>query len=163
VGSLTCQSADCGEPLLPGVTECPRGHPYDPDAHLVMPPRRIVRTPAAGEREDAGPSTGRRVQLKINGRTEVVPIDEAIVIGRGTNTAAPDLFADCPNVSRRHLEVVAHGSGFQIADLGSRNGTFVAGRRIESEAISDPGRVRLACNRELHLALAPAGWGRHSR
>lgn len=128
-----------------------------------MPPIRIVRAPAAEEREDFGRVRARLVQLKINGRAQAVPIDDAIVIGRGTGTAAPDLFADCPNVSRQHLKVVAHGSGFQVTDLGSRNGTYVAGRRIGSELVSDPGTIRLACNRELHLALVPTGSGRYTR
>ena len=164
MGSVTCQFADCGELIPPSATECSRGHPYNADADEVMPPIRIVRAPAAGEREDSGSARARLVQLKINGQAQSVPIDDPIVIGRGRGTAVPDLFADCPNVSRQHLRVVAHGSGFLVTDLGSLNGTYLAGRRIESEVtISDPGTVRLACNRELHLALVPVGPNRFSR
>ena len=39
---------------------------------------------------------------------------------------------DDASVSRRHAEVRLRGSFLEIADLGSRNGTFLAERRIES-------------------------------
>lgn len=113
--------------------------------------------------EDAGQTRSRLLQLKIDDRSVVVPINDEIVIGRGADTVAPGLFADCPNVSREHLRVIAVEAGFQVIDLGSLNGTYLAGRRIESTVISDSATVRLACDRELHLALVPAGPSRYSR
>lgn len=35
-----------------------------------------------------------------------------------------------PNVSGVHAEIVWNGSGWQVQDLGSRNGTFIDGRRL---------------------------------
>lgn len=41
-----------------------------------------------------------------------------------------DVLVGDPDVSRRHAILRSHGAGIAIEDLGSRNGTFVNGRRI---------------------------------
>lgn len=41
------------------------------------------------------------------------------------------------NVSRTHAQVVAGPEGFWIVDLGSTNGTWVNGRRVEREELQD--------------------------
>src|SRR5262249_12302906 len=41
---------------------------------------------------------------------------------------------DAPGVSRRHARLVVTAEGATIEDLGSKNGTFVAERRIEAAA-----------------------------
>ena len=35
------------------------------------------------------------------------------------------------NISRAHVEVARSNDGFVVRDLGSANGTFIAGRRLE--------------------------------
>ncbi|MEP7001657.1 MAG: adenylate/guanylate cyclase domain-containing protein [bacterium] len=44
-----------------------------------------------------------------------------------------------PTISRRHAEIVADGDGLRIRDLGSSNGTFVNGAKVErgSAALDD--------------------------
>ncbi len=42
-----------------------------------------------------------------------------------------DLRVDHPTVSSRHCKLTAHGDTFVLEDLGSTNGTFVAGQRIQ--------------------------------
>jgi len=59
---------------------------------------------------------------------------DRMVIGRQSDC---DIVLDSNSVSRRHAEVVADGGAFFVEDLGSRNGTYVNGRKIE-------GRTRLA-------------------
>jgi predicted component of type VI protein secretion system len=55
-------------------------------------------------------------------------VERELVIGRED----ADLTFDDPELSRRHAAVRPIGGGVEIADLGSRNGTFVDGERIES-------------------------------
>jgi DNA-binding winged helix-turn-helix (wHTH) protein len=50
------------------------------------------------------------------------------IIGRGEECA---LHIDSAKVSRRHARVVVAGREARLQDLGSKNGTFLNGRRIE--------------------------------
>jgi DNA-binding winged helix-turn-helix (wHTH) protein len=63
------------------------------------------------------------------------------VLGRGPDC---DLPVPGPSVSRRHARVSVRGAEATIEDLGSRNGTFVRGRRITGpESLNDGDEVRL--------------------
>ena len=64
------------------------------------------------------------------GLSLVSPRSGAWIIGRAPNC---DLVIDDPAISRRHARVVFTGDGQSpiIGDLGSRNGTVVAGRAID--------------------------------
>jgi pSer/pThr/pTyr-binding forkhead associated (FHA) protein len=64
-----------------------------------------------------GPLAGRRIEL--NGE---------LVIGRED----AGLTIEDEELSRKHAVVRIVGSGVEIEDLGSRNGTFVNGRRIDA-------------------------------
>lgn len=46
---------------------------------------------------------------------------------------AVDIFLDDVTVSRRHAEFLRDGSSFAVRDLGSLNGTYCAGQRIDGE------------------------------
>lgn len=63
-------------------------------------------------------------------------IESELVIGRGEGT---DLTLDDPEVSRRHAAIRPLGPGAEIEDLGSTNGTFVNGRRLDDPASIGPG------------------------
>lgn len=59
---------------------------------------------------------------------------------------APDasVWIDAPGVSRHHARIVLHSTGATVEDLGSKNGTFVGGRRITSlEPLSDGDHIRV--------------------
>ena len=59
-------------------------------------------------------------------------VTRKLVIGRGSE----DISVDGPETSRRHASVApVAGSGIEIADLGSANGTFVNGQRIGARPI----------------------------
>ena len=77
---------------------------------------------------------GRRVPLEV----------PAVSIGR-LDTC--DVVLDDPTVSRNHAEVRREGDGFELVDLGSRNGTRVNGYGIV--------RQRLADGDELHIGAVP--------
>lgn len=46
-----------------------------------------------------------------------------------------DIFLDDVTVSRRHAEFRRNGTGFEVVDLGSMNGTYVDGNRVESQIL----------------------------
>lgn len=52
---------------------------------------------------------------------------------------AVDIFLDDVTVSRKHAEFRRSGTTFSVVDLGSLNGTYCDGVRIESEVVLDDG------------------------
>ncbi len=52
------------------------------------------------------------------------------VIGRGTDV---DIRIDSEWASRRHAKIVVHGQQATVEDLGSKNGTYVRGTRVDEE------------------------------
>ncbi len=54
-----------------------------------------------------------------------------------------DIFLDDVTVSRRHAEFLRVGTAFQVRDLGSMNGTYFDGVRIESALLSDGAEVQV--------------------
>jgi hypothetical protein len=61
-------------------------------------------------------------------------------IGRSTEN---DIVLDSPAVSSSHAVLIQDGTGLAIEDLGSRNGTFVAGSRVGLHRLSDRDVVRI--------------------
>jgi pSer/pThr/pTyr-binding forkhead associated (FHA) protein len=69
-----------------------------------------------------------------------VEVTGTLVLGRLT----ADLAIDDPQVSKRHAALRPTGDSLEIEDLGSRNGTWVNGTRIQSTVRLSPGdRVQL--------------------
>ncbi len=54
-----------------------------------------------------------------------------------------DIFLDDVTVSRRHAEFVRDGVAFAVRDLGSLNGTYVDGERIDVVPLSDGVEVQI--------------------
>ena len=65
-----------------------------------------------------GPSQGEEIELHT----------DSLVIGREADT---DIQINAPAVSRKHARLVKRPEGYWIEDLGSSNGTFINGKRIE--------------------------------
>ncbi len=81
-------------------------------------------------------------RLMINGAGEapsvfVIAAGET-AIGRAAENA---LVLDGDGVSRRHARIFGDGSGFQIEDLGSKNGTLVNGEKLTAARRLSPGDV----------------------
>lgn len=77
-----------------------------------------------------GPDTGSRFLLDADVTT----------VGRHSHA---DIFLDDVTVSRRHTEFLRHGTAFEIKDLGSLNGTYFDGVRIDSALLSDGAEVQI--------------------
>jgi len=77
-----------------------------------------------------GPNVGARFLL------------DADVTTAGRHPSA-DIFLDDVTVSRRHAQFLRHGTAFEVKDLGSLNGTYFDGVRIETALLSDGAEVQI--------------------
>ena len=60
------------------------------------------------------------------------------VAGRHPNA---DIFLDDVTVSRKHAEFVRSGSSFEVRDLGSMNGTYANGARVDAAKLEHGSEV----------------------
>jgi pSer/pThr/pTyr-binding forkhead associated (FHA) protein len=77
-----------------------------------------------------GPNAGARFLLDANVTT----------VGRHPDA---DIFLDDVTVSRRHSEFLRDGQQFQIKDLGSLNGTYLNGDRIDIADLREGSEVQV--------------------
>jgi hypothetical protein len=80
-----------------------------------------------------------------------------LVVGRGSGS---DVRIDDPGVSRRHVEfrvqMAADGPHVSLVDLGSTNGTLVAGHRVQHAVLGDGSVVQIGGTRiEVHVSGSP--------
>jgi pSer/pThr/pTyr-binding forkhead associated (FHA) protein len=66
-------------------------------------------------------------------RVDLHDLDQAS-IGRDESCA---VYIDMPNVSRRHAEVQRVNDSFVLKDLGSTNGTWISGEKVEHHILQD--------------------------
>lgn len=94
----------------------------------------------------AGLDAGRRMPLG----------PDPVTVGRDDDC---DLVLLDQGVSRRHVQVApgASGLGATVTDLGSINGTWVEGKRIERETELSPGQLFEAGDVALSVAPVPSG------
>ncbi len=71
-------------------------------------------------------SAGPCARLAIDGEPMEVAFGDSVTLGRADAT----LIIEAPAVSRRHLEVRRAEAGPEVLDLGSSNGTLLAGARL---------------------------------
>jgi two-component system response regulator GlrR len=76
----------------------------------------------------------------------------SMTIGAG---AKADLILESGTVSRAHVELSLVEDGVRVRDLGSRNGTFYLGQRVDSLTVAPGSRIRLG---DVQLAIDP-DWG----
>jgi DNA-binding winged helix-turn-helix (wHTH) protein len=81
---------------------------------------------AAGRGPADGVAAGPALAVLI-GEQELELGEGVHVIGRDTDV---ELRVDSLKVSRRHARIVVHGGRATLEDLGSKNGTFLRGRRL---------------------------------
>jgi hypothetical protein len=86
-----------------------------------------------------GPATGREFELKPGEN----------VLGRGEPTGDRvdiDLSSceqnEVPVISRRHAEILVRDARVELRDLGSRNGTWLGGQRLDSPDNREPSSPR---------------------
>lgn len=77
-----------------------------------------------------GPNAGARFLLDADVTTA----------GRHSNS---DIFLDDVTVSRRHTEFTRHNGSFLLKDLGSLNGTYFEGARVDEAVLVDRAEVQI--------------------
>jgi pSer/pThr/pTyr-binding forkhead associated (FHA) protein len=119
--------------------------------NLAKPPSTTGATPAKrrpyGLRFISGKYTG--------GEFPLVPNQE-IVVGRASDLQMV-LVEDM--VSRRHARIFWDGEQIQIEDLGSTNGTFVNGEKIQRTVLKEGDRVLIGTNILKVVAIDSSGPG----
>jgi DNA-binding winged helix-turn-helix (wHTH) protein len=94
----------------------------------------------SGEVLEASTPVGDRFSLVWEQREVTLATGENI-IGRDRNATAR---IDDSTISRRHARIVIAGKSVTIEDLGSKNGTFVEGKRIDKpRVLSDGKRIQV--------------------
>ena len=110
-------------PVTDAITE-----QFDPVACLSSRDLRRASAVEPGE-------PGRYISVEGPDQVLLIPLGtEVLHVGRGLSV---DLQLDDDSVSRRHAIITPRGSGVEILDDRSLNGTFVNGRRIEHVALRD--------------------------
>ncbi|SFC44620.1 DNA-binding transcriptional activator of the SARP family [Nocardioides terrae] len=89
-----------------------------------LSPRVLTRTTLV----DSGGSLRAPAVIGPGGQRLVLDAGVPVVVGRHGDC---DLVVDDDQASRRHAEIVWSGAGYLVKDLGSTNGTYVNGRRLD--------------------------------
>ncbi|MEZ0109801.1 hypothetical protein ABH920_003815 [Catenulispora sp. EB89] len=139
---------DCPPQSKPGF--CPR-HPLE-----KLRRRRVSATDDVGpqSQDAAAGDLDTRYQVRVLGAYVVVP-PEGLELGRGC-AAVPGL-ADKAGIDDHHARIRCHGGRLSVMDLGSDNGTFIDGRRIDpmvEEPVAPGTSLRLADRVAVVIELA---------
>jgi pSer/pThr/pTyr-binding forkhead associated (FHA) protein len=110
--------------------------------------RQIVSPKAVQYLANVQKVTVSRLILVTDGRETSFPLTgDTYTLGRHKNN---DISVADPKVSSFHARIDRSPDGFVLVDLGSRNGTFVNGKRIESGILKTGDEVRLGTARLLY-------------
>lgn len=108
------------------------GEDLEGNVEVVSRRKRGAAAPATGS--IASPS---HPIIDVDGEKWLLT-EEVTVLGRGSES---DIAVNDPGVSRRHIELRITPSGVILTDLGSTNGTFVEGHRVDAATLVDGNQV----------------------
>jgi len=81
---------------------------------------------------------------------EIFPVDTEMLIGRDPEASLR--LAEDEGVSRRHARVTPVADGALLADLGSQNGTYVDGERVQERVLKEGMKIRIGQTTVLKFA-----------
>lgn len=126
--------------LEPGAQTHEEKKPAEPETTRVQ----VVNEPAPiSDATQPSRQKQRRIVLVVQGR-EVTVDRERFLLGRDVSC---DLTIESPRISRQHAIVHVLKDGIELEDLGSSNGTWYEGERIE--------RRQLLHGDEVHIGDTP--------
>jgi hypothetical protein len=139
LGARFCMS--CGDALETGPSNSDRTAAYDPsfdsglfrldEEHLDAPAMLVVQK---------GAKRGSRFALD----------EEVVTVGRHPES---NIFLDDVTVSRRHAELRRAGSGFEVVDVGSLNGTYLNKDRVEKALLSNGDELQIGKFKLVYVSL----------
>jgi hypothetical protein len=116
-------------------------HNRAPTPPPSSPPMVAAPAPVAGGSPAAPPEGhAEKLRLKVtagNATGTKIEVSDELEIGRHADGVGR--LGDDVEISRRHARLARAGSGFVVEDLGSTNGTFLNGRRIEAPELLSVG------------------------
>jgi hypothetical protein len=136
------QPAASGQKFAPGRTREAAGRKSQPPQPAKRPPRPAPR-PAPAKAEAKG-----LYIVNEDGDTEKIDKD-IYIIGRSSKC---DLVINSVKVSREHAIITRERGEFYIEDLGSANGTWYKGEKIEKMKIRDSDEVFI-CDEKFKFVL----------
>lgn len=93
-----------------------------------------------GKSEGELDADGKQLRIEVEGRTITLRNETVVQVGRDV----PDgIVVRGDSVSRVHAELRRTGPTWTLVDLGSRNGTFIDGKRVGEQRVSDSMTVHL--------------------
>ena len=107
---------------------------------LELPPRQTGADSSATSA--ATPHEYESNPPHVIGQNDDLP-DDSLTIGRSRSNS---IVLDDMLVSRRHVVITADEEGLLLRDLGSRNGTFVNGRRVEQTHLHEGDRIGIGAS-----------------
>jgi ABC-type multidrug transport system ATPase subunit len=100
------------------------------------------------------------VRVEGDGGREYAVTPAGLLVGRATVACAPDVpLRSGGTASRRHARIFLDGSACWIEDLGSRNGTFVGGVRVDGRRLLAAGDLVRLGDQDLRVLVRSAGPG----
>lgn len=122
--------------------KCGTGFSVHPSEAIFLEPEVALPDPGLGPDEPRLPGDKNVTLMATEGplKGKVFPLDKPrIIVGR----AGADLVLPDTEVSRKHCLLEVHGSTATLLDLGSTNGTYVDGERIEKCELAHMGEFRI--------------------
>ena len=110
-----------------------------------------------GELPLLGPGMGMLVVVRgPNAGSRYLLDREATTVGRHPDS---DIFLDDVTVSRRHAELMRTDSGVHVRDLGSLNGSYVNGERVDERTLATGDEVQIGRFKLLFVGDGGSGAG----
>ncbi|HKY55772.1 MAG TPA: FHA domain-containing protein, partial [Anaerolineales bacterium] len=79
-----------------------------------------------------------------DGRRQVVPMhSESVRIGRGGENNDIAVPLEYTSISRRHMEIRREDKSYRLVDLGSSNGVYIHGQKVENVILQDGDEIRI--------------------
>ncbi len=157
--------SQCGSPLAPATSGSGEATPNDSTATITFggqaaapsdQDERASLAPADAAAVDALPAGSALlvVQRGPGAGSRYLLDSDLSTVGRHPES---DIFLDDITVSRRHVEFRREGSTFRVHDVGSLNGTYVKGDRVDDAELQNGDEVRIGKFRLIFFASDAEG------